>query len=78
MCVGSFGGSKQDLVCVQSCDSMLMVFELEQFQCMCQLSTEYFALPGALCYNQHIDAFLIQNSAYELECYKYSNLVAVA
>jgi Bardet-Biedl syndrome 9 protein len=78
MCIGPFGGAKSDIVCVQSCDSMLMIYEIQQFQCMCQLSTEYFPLPGALSYNPQIDAFVIQNSAYELECYKYSNIVAVA
>ncbi|KAM3129039.1 hypothetical protein pb186bvf_018883 [Paramecium bursaria] len=78
MCSGTFGGVRKDMICIQSCDATLMIYEAETFNCMCQLSTEYFAIPGPIIYQFSQDAFILQNSCYELEQYKYSNLVAMA
>ncbi|CAD8199543.1 unnamed protein product [Paramecium pentaurelia] len=74
MCSGQFGQGRKDLICIQSCDACLMIYEQEQLLHICQLSTEYFPLPGPIIYSQQLDSFILQNSCYELECYKYANL----
>ena len=75
MTIGRFGGTKKDMICVQSCDGMLMVFEADKLSCMCQIND--FVLPGPLVYYPVLDCFAIQNSNYEVEVYRYSSIGAI-
>lgn len=75
MTIGRFGGTKKDMICVQSCDGMLMIFEADKLSCMAQIQD--FVLPGPLVYYPVLDCFAIQNSNYEVEVYRYSSIGAI-
>ncbi len=57
MVLGTFGGSKKTMVCVQSCDGMLSVYENDKLSCCVQLND--FLLPGSISYNPIIDSFVV-------------------
>ena len=72
---GPFGGSKnRDFICVQSCDGYLMIYEQDKFASLSQLND--FILPSPIMYLEITDSFILQNSAYELESYRYSSIGA--
>ena len=75
MTVGKFGGSNKEMICVQSCDGMLMIFEADKLSCMSQIND--FVLPGPLVYYPVLDCFAIQNSNYEVEVYRYASIGAI-
>ena len=76
MTIGGFGGVKnRDLICIQSIDGMLMIYEQDKLVCLCQISD--FILPGPLAYHPNTDTFIIQNSNLEIESYRYSLIGAV-
>ena len=75
MTTGRFGGSNKEMICVQSCDGMLMVFEADKLSCMSQIND--FVLPGPLVYYSLLDCFAIQHSNYEVEVYRYASIGAI-
>eukprot|EP01061_Rhynchopus_euleeides_P007200 TRINITY_DN16193_c0_g1_i2.p1 TRINITY_DN16193_c0_g1~~TRINITY_DN16193_c0_g1_i2.p1 ORF type:complete len:254 (+),score=70.02 TRINITY_DN16193_c0_g1_i2:93-854(+) len=78
---GPFGGASKDNICVQTLDGQLNFFEQEKFYFARFLSNpcgseRSFLLPGTLCYYQKADSFITNTSAFEVEAYRYTNLVS--
>ncbi|KAF6085390.1 Bardet-Biedl syndrome 9 [Phyllostomus discolor] len=73
MTYGSFGGVKgRDLICIQSVDGMLMVFEQESYAFGRFLPGSL--LPGPLAYSSRTDSFITVSSCRHVESYKYQVL----
>uniref|UniRef100_A0A8D2DG02 Bardet-Biedl syndrome 9 n=1 Tax=Sciurus vulgaris TaxID=55149 RepID=A0A8D2DG02_SCIVU len=73
MTYGSFGGVKgRDLICIQSVDGMLMVFEQESYAFGRFLPGSL--LPGPLAYSSRTDSFITVSSCRQVESYKYQVL----
>ncbi|NXL60565.1 PTHB1 protein, partial [Chordeiles acutipennis] len=73
MTYGPFGGVKgRDLICIQSMDGMLMVFEQESYAFGRFLPG--FLLPGPLTYSSRTDSFITVSSCQQVESYKYQVL----
>lgn len=73
MTYGSFGGVKgRDLICIQSMDGMLMVFEQESYAFGRFLPGSL--LPGPLAYSPRTDSFITVSSCRQVESYKYQVL----
>ncbi|XP_048366673.1 protein PTHB1 isoform X2 [Sphaerodactylus townsendi] len=73
MTYGPFGGIKgRDLICIQSVDGMLMVFEQESYSFGRFLPG--FLLPGPLTYSSRTDSFITVSSCRQVESYKYQVL----
>uniref|UniRef100_A0A8C3BB44 Bardet-Biedl syndrome 9 n=1 Tax=Cairina moschata TaxID=8855 RepID=A0A8C3BB44_CAIMO len=74
MTYGPFGGVKgRDLICIQSMDGMLMLFEQESYAFGRFLPG--FLLPGPLTYSSRTDSFITVSSCRQVESYKYQVLV---
>ncbi|GBG31306.1 Rho guanine nucleotide exchange factor, putative [Hondaea fermentalgiana] len=72
---GPFGGVRnKDFIAVQSLDGQLHVFEQESFAFIRQLND--VLLPGPMLYVRKLDAFLVCNSQFQIDCYKYQMLGA--
>lgn len=70
MTYGPFGGIKgRDLICIQSMDGMLMVFEQESYAFGTFLPGSL--LPGPLAYSARTDSFITVSSCRQVESYKY-------
>lgn len=70
---GPFGGIKgRDLICIQSMDGMLMVFEQESYGFGRFLPGSL--LPGPLAYSARTDSFITVSSCRQVESYKYQVL----
>ncbi|XP_065795460.1 protein PTHB1 isoform X4 [Muntiacus reevesi] len=68
MTYGSFGGVKgRDLICIQSMDGMLMVFEQESYAFGRFLPGSL--LPGPLAYSSRTDSFITVSSCHQVESY---------
>ena len=75
MCFGGFGGeSDRDLICVQSMDGRIQIFEQDVHAFTRRLNS--VLLPGPLIYIPKIDSFVTANSKLEVECYKYQVLAS--
>ncbi|XP_072454967.1 protein PTHB1 isoform X2 [Notamacropus eugenii] len=73
MTYGPFGGVKgRDLICIQSMDGMLMLFEQESYAFGRFLPG--FLLPGPLTYSSRTDSFITVSSCRHVESYKYQVL----
>lgn len=73
MTYGPFGGVKgRDLICIQSMDGMLMVFEQESYAFGRFLPGSL--LPGPLAYSSRTDSFVTVSSCRQVESYKYQVL----
>lgn len=73
MTYGPFGGVKgRDLICIQSMDGMLMLFEQESYAFGRFLPG--FLLPGPLTYSSRTDSFITVSSSRQVESYKYQVL----
>nr|XP_056713671.1 protein PTHB1 [Euleptes europaea] len=73
MTYGPFGGIKgRDLICIQSMDGMLMLFEQESYSFGRFLPG--FLLPGPLTYSSRTDSFITVSSCRQVESYKYQVL----
>ncbi|XP_072859901.1 protein PTHB1 isoform X2 [Pogona vitticeps] len=73
MTYGPFGGIKgRDLICIQSVDGMLMLFEQESYSFGRFLPG--FLLPGPLTYSSRTDSFITVSSSWQVESYKYQVL----
>ncbi|XP_074801462.1 protein PTHB1 isoform X5 [Natator depressus] len=73
MTYGPFGGVKgRDLICIQSMDGMLMLFEQESYAFGRFLPG--FLLPGPLTYSSRTDCFITVSSCQQVESYKYQVL----
>nr|XP_034985952.1 protein PTHB1 isoform X1 [Zootoca vivipara] len=73
MTYGPFGGIKgRDLICIQSVDGMLMLFEQESYSFGRFLPG--FLLPGPLTYSSRTDSFITVSSCRQVESYKYQVL----
>ncbi|XP_068526492.1 protein PTHB1 isoform X7 [Anas acuta] len=69
MTYGPFGGVKgRDLICIQSMDGMLMLFEQESYAFGRFLPG--FLLPGPLTYSSRTDSFITVSSCRQVESYK--------
>ncbi|NXU83570.1 PTHB1 protein, partial [Xiphorhynchus elegans] len=62
----------RDLICIQSLDGMLMLFEQESFAFGRFLPG--FLLPGPLAYSSRTDSFITVSSCQQVESYKYQVL----
>ncbi|CAM9678200.1 unnamed protein product [Ectocarpus sp. 8 AP-2014] len=71
---GGFGGVSRDLLCVQSMDGRLQIFEQDAHAFTRRLNG--ILVPGPLCYVAKIDAFVVGNSEMGVDCYKYQALAA--
>ncbi|EMP31554.1 Protein PTHB1 [Chelonia mydas] len=68
MTYGPFGGVKgRDLICIQSMDGMLMLFEQESYAFGRFLPG--FLLPGPLTYSSRTDSFITVSSCQQVESY---------
>jgi hypothetical protein len=74
--VGKFGGSEQEMFCIQSVDGFLSFFSQETEHMVVQLPDFY--LPGPFVYSAKSDSIIISNTAFEIESYRYSVLNAQA
>ncbi|NXA33323.1 PTHB1 protein, partial [Eudromia elegans] len=73
MTYGPFGGVKgRDLICIQSMDGMLMLFEQESYAFGRFLPG--FLIPGPLTYSSRTDSFITVSSCRQVESYKYQVL----
>jgi Bardet-Biedl syndrome 9 protein len=74
MISGPFGNNTlgKDFFCVQSMDGQLSFFEQEKLVFGRFLPSTTFLVPGHMCYNAKADAFYINTSTYDIECYRYS------
>lgn len=73
MTYGPFGGIKgRDLICIQSMDGMLMVFEQESYAFGRFLPGSL--LPGPLAYSPRTDSFITVSSCRQVESYKFQVL----
>lgn len=73
MTYGPFGAVKgRDLICIQSMDGMLMVFEQESYAFGRFLPGSL--LPGPLAYSPRTDSFITVSSCRQVESYKYQVL----
>ncbi|NWX20100.1 PTHB1 protein, partial [Aegotheles bennettii] len=73
MTYGPFGGVKgRDMICIQSMDGMLMLFEQESYAFGRFLPG--FLLPGPLTYSSRTDSFITVSSCQQVESYKYQVL----
>ncbi|XP_043364694.1 protein PTHB1 isoform X9 [Dermochelys coriacea] len=73
MTYGPFGGVKgRDLICIQSMDGMLMLFEQESYAFGRFLPG--FLLPGPITYSSRTDSFITVSSCQQVESYKYQVL----
>ncbi|XP_075274771.1 protein PTHB1 [Opisthocomus hoazin] len=73
MTYGPFGGVKgRDLICIQSMDGMLMLFEQESYAFGRFLPG--FLLPGPLTYSSRTDSFITVSSCRQVESYQYQVL----
>eukprot|EP00903_Cladosiphon_okamuranus_P007654 g7422.t1 len=70
---GGFGGVSRDLLCVQSMDGRLQIFEQDAHAFTRRLNG--ILAPGPLCYVAKIDAFVVGNEM-GVDCYKYQALAA--
>jgi Bardet-Biedl syndrome 9 protein len=69
MVYGHFGrGDDKELICVQSCDGALMIYEQDNLISLAQMND--FVLPSPMIWIEPINCFILQNSAYELECFR--------
>ncbi|CAN0363527.1 unnamed protein product [Hapterophycus canaliculatus] len=66
---GGFGGVSRDLLCVQSMDGRLQIFEQDAHAFTRRLNG--ILAPGPVCYVAKIDAFVVGNSEMGVDCYKY-------
>ncbi|KAF7247790.1 Protein PTHB1 [Varanus komodoensis] len=64
--------SGRDLICIQSVDGMLMLFEQESYSFGRFLPG--FLLPGPLTYSSRTDSFITVSSCQQVESYKYQVL----
>ncbi|KAB0376096.1 hypothetical protein FD755_012739, partial [Muntiacus reevesi] len=62
----------RDLICIQSMDGMLMVFEQESYAFGRFLPGSL--LPGPLAYSSRTDSFITVSSCHQVESYKYQVL----
>lgn len=68
--IGPFGGIKdRDFICVQSLDGLLMFFEQDVATFSCFLPN--FLIPGEISYSNCADIFIICNSNWILEAFRY-------
>eukprot|EP00520_Triparma_pacifica_P005868 CAMPEP_0118641284 /NCGR_PEP_ID=MMETSP0785-20121206/5197_1 /TAXON_ID=91992 /ORGANISM="Bolidomonas pacifica, Strain CCMP 1866" /LENGTH=865 /DNA_ID=CAMNT_0006532713 /DNA_START=101 /DNA_END=2695 /DNA_ORIENTATION=- len=75
MCCGGFGGdSDRDLICVQSMDGRIQIFEQDVHAFTRRLKN--VLVPGPLTYVSKIDSFVTANSKLQVECYKYTVLAS--
>ncbi|RLW11425.1 hypothetical protein DV515_00001768 [Chloebia gouldiae] len=65
-------GKGRDLICIQSMDGMLMLFEQESYAFGRFLPG--FLLPGPLAYSSRTDSFITVSSCQQVESYKYQVL----
>jgi hypothetical protein len=72
---GPFGGVQgADLLCVQSMNGDLQVFDGDTHAFTRRLPAKAFLCPGPLCYVANTDSFVTVSSHNVVECYKYSAL----
>jgi Bardet-Biedl syndrome 9 protein len=69
---GMFGKANHEMICVQSLDGLLTIINKDSVQM--EITLPDFYLPGPLIYAKHSDAFVISNTNFEIECYRYSTL----
>ena len=74
MVIGPFGRTRKDLICVQSMDGRLQVFDQDAVSFSRRLPGAL--LPGPLCYVPSVDAFVTGTSDLRVESYRYQVLVA--
>lgn len=77
ICKGNFGGVKnKEFICVGHINSTLSVFEQDGivYESVLENSSER-GIPTVFCYVPRIDSFVTVTASFELECYRYQDLV---
>lgn len=77
MSKGNFGGVKgKEFLCVAHINNTLSVFEQDGivYESVLGKSSER-SIPTMFCYVQRIDSFVTVSASFELECYRYQDLV---
>lgn len=69
---GVFGKAHNELIWVQSVDGLLTIINKDSIQL--EISLPDFYLPGPFIYAKESDSFIISNTNFEIECYRYSTL----
>lgn len=72
MTQGIFGKSHNELICVQSVDGLLTIINKDSIQL--EITLPDFYLPGPFIYAKESDSFIVSNTNFEIECYRYSTL----
>lgn len=75
MASGYFGNSKsREFLCVQFLDGALKFFEQDGISFECQLPEDR-TIPSQLLYAPRVDCFLTVSPSFDLECFRYQDLV---
>lgn len=78
ICCGAFGRAKDsaDLICVQSLDGVITVFEHDVVSFACYLPE--FLIPGPIAYCRQLDAIITASAARLVQCYRYEAIARAA
>lgn len=69
---GKFGKARNELIWVQSVDGQFTILNKDTVQI--EVTLPDFYLPGPVIYAKHSDSFIVSNTNFEIECYRYSTL----
>ena len=72
---GKIGERNNDIVFIQSIDGAVSIYEQDTLINIVTFSEVFF--PGQIAFLNRKDAFIISNTAYEIECYSYNNLATL-
>lgn len=75
VCKGNFGGYKgREFLCVYHMDGSLKFFEQDGISFECQLPSDR-TIPSRFLYVPRIDCFITVSPAWDLECFRYQDLI---
>ena len=72
---GKIGERNHDIVFIQSIDGAVSIYEQDNLINLVSFSELIF--PGQITFLNRKDAFILSNTAYEIECYSYNNLATL-
>jgi Bardet-Biedl syndrome 9 protein len=77
VCQGNFGGVKgREFLCVTHLDGSLKFFEQDGITYECKLPDDRH-IPAPMVYVTRTDCFLTISPAWDLECYRYQDLIEI-
>lgn len=75
ICKGNFGGYKgREFLCVYYMDGCLQFFEQDGITYHCKLPDDR-TIPSQILYVPRIDCFITMSPAWDLECFRYQDLI---